>query len=138
LGVASAAGYDALSNGKPVARPLLSCLTTDKLLADPKWEQLVRELMREVIAGATALGLKLREGTEEFQVSRTREMGAYRASTLIDFERGLPLETESLFVEPLRQAEAAGVDAPRLRQLCAILQQLDSSSHDGSGQLQAG
>ena len=41
-------------------------------------------------------------------------MGAYRASTLIDFERGQPLELQSLFLEPLRQATQAGVPMPRL------------------------
>jgi ketopantoate reductase len=41
-------------------------------------------------------------------------MGAYRASTLIDFERGQRLELRSLFLEPLRQATQAGVAMPRL------------------------
>ena len=53
-------------------------------------------------------------------------MGAYKASTLIDFERGLPLELRSLFLEPLRQAREAGVDTPRLSALCEILKSLDA------------
>ena len=48
-------------------------------------------------------------------------MGAYKASTLIDFERGQPLELQSLFLEPLRQATQAGVAMPRLSALCAVL-----------------
>ncbi len=48
-------------------------------------------------------------------------MGAYKASTLIDFERGQPLELETLFLEPLRQAHKAGVTCPRLEALCALL-----------------
>jgi 2-dehydropantoate 2-reductase len=126
LGVASAAGIDALMAGAPVADPPLPCLATDKLLADPRWEQLVRELMREVIATAAALGLVLRPGTEDFQVSRTREMRAYKASTVIDFERGQALELETLFLEPLRQAQKAGVPAPRMQRLCDVLTQLDA------------
>ena len=59
------------------------------------------------------------------QIERTRPMGAYRASTLIDFERGLPLELEALFLEPLRRARRAGVLTPRLAALCRVLQQLD-------------
>jgi 2-dehydropantoate 2-reductase len=54
-------------------------------------------------------------------------MGAYKASTLIDFERGLPLELESLFLEPLRQARRAGVPVPRLEKLCQLLSQMDSA-----------
>jgi 2-dehydropantoate 2-reductase len=125
FGVASAAGYDAVVSGTLTSDRLSPCLTTDKLLADEQWEQLVREIMREVIAGANALDLNLRSELEEIQVSRTRTMGAYRASTLIDFERGQPLELEPLFLEPLRQAERAGVNTPRLRNLCRVLEQLD-------------
>ena len=59
------------------------------------------------------------------QIERTRTMGAYKASTLIDFERGQPLELESLFLEPLRQAHTAGVPVPRLEALCRVLKTLD-------------
>ena len=52
-------------------------------------------------------------------------MGAYKASTLVDFERGRPLELESMFLEPLRQAQKAGVPVPRLVTLCEVLQRLD-------------
>jgi 2-dehydropantoate 2-reductase len=52
-------------------------------------------------------------------------MGAYKASTLLDFEKRLPLELESLFLEPLRQAKKVGALVPRLEALCRILQQLD-------------
>jgi hypothetical protein len=54
-------------------------------------------------------------------------MGAYKASTLLDFEHGLPLELESLFFEPLRWAQKAGVPTPRLAALCAVLHQLSRS-----------
>jgi 2-dehydropantoate 2-reductase len=52
-------------------------------------------------------------------------MGAYKASTLIDFERGQPLELEGLFVEPLRRASQNKVSVPVLERLCRVLQQLD-------------
>jgi 2-dehydropantoate 2-reductase len=55
-------------------------------------------------------------------------MGAYRASTLIDFERGQRLELRSLFLEPLRQATQAGVAMPRLAALCAVLKDLDQEA----------
>jgi 2-dehydropantoate 2-reductase len=81
--------------------------------------------MHEVIAAANALGLKISDSLAETQIARTRTMGAYKASTLIDFERGQPLEVESLFLEPLRQAQTAGVATPRLAALCKILQSLN-------------
>jgi len=127
LGVASAAGYDALIHQpSTINHQLLTpCLTTDKLLADARWEHLVRELMLEVIATANALGLGVSEALAEKQISRTRTMGPYKASTLLDFECGRPLELESLFLEPLRQAQDLGVATPRLAALCAVLAALD-------------
>ncbi|MGO8926366.1 MAG: 2-dehydropantoate 2-reductase [Limisphaerales bacterium] len=137
LGVAGAAGFDALAQScrelqPSTLNPQLStnqeCLTTDKLLADVRWARLVRELMLEVIAAARALGFDLPETLADQNIERTRTMGAYRASTLIDFERGQPLELESLFLEPLRRATQAGVPMPRLSALCAVLKDLDQRS----------
>src|SRR6185503_17634840 len=105
--------------------PLGPCLTTDQLLADPDWEKFVRELIREVIAASRALGFNLRDELEQKQIERTLTMGAYKPSTLIDFERRQPLELQSLFVEPLRQARNAGVSTPRLSTLCQVLDQLE-------------
>jgi 2-dehydropantoate 2-reductase len=128
LGVAGAAGYEvfATRHPSPVTRHSPGpVLTTDKLLADPRWEKLLRDLMLEVIATAGALGFEIPVSYAEEQIERTRTMGAYRASTLIDFERHQPLELESMFLEPLRRAQKAGVPVPRLAALCKVLQQLD-------------
>jgi 2-dehydropantoate 2-reductase len=132
LGVAGAAGWEAVVTGHVAAGSVPGpCLTTDQLLSDPRWEPLVRELMREVLAAADALGLRMDAALIDKQIERTRRMGAYRASTLVDFERGQPLELESLFLEPLRQAQRAGVRTPRLSALCGVLQELDA--HGGAG-----
>lgn len=129
LGVAGAAGFDALLRGRVDAgAPLGRCLATDALLGKSRWAALVRELMLEVIAAAHALGLAIPETTADEQIQRTRAMGAYKASTLLDFERGRPLELTSLFLEPLRQARAAGVPAPRLAALCDVLKQMEAAS----------
>jgi 2-dehydropantoate 2-reductase len=127
LGVAGIVGYEALLNPRSEIRTpqFSSCLTTDLLLADPRWAKLVHELMLEIIAAANALGLNIPESRAGEEIELTRVIGAYKASTLIDFERGQPLELESLFLEPLRRARSAAVPAPRLQLLCRILQQLD-------------
>jgi 2-dehydropantoate 2-reductase len=128
LGVASAAGEAALLTPSAVSAAIPSaCLTTDQLLAVAKWEQLVRELMGEVIAAANALGHELEPSLADKMIERTRTMGAYKASTILDFERGQPLELDSLFLEPLRQAQAAKVATPRLAALCEVLQKLDQA-----------
>jgi 2-dehydropantoate 2-reductase len=125
LGVAGAAGLDAVLQGNvsPGAK-LQGCLTTDVLLAQPDWEKLVRELMMETIAAARAQGLNVPVTAADRQMERTRRMGAYKASTLLDFENERELELEGLFLEPLRRALQAGVPCPRLAALCGVLEQL--------------
>jgi 2-dehydropantoate 2-reductase len=127
LGVASTAGIEAMLSGNVGSDHSACgpCLTTDKLLADAQWENVVRDLMNEVIAAANALGFKIPADLAETQIARTRTMGAYKPSTVLDYERGQPLELESLFEEPLRQARKAGVNTPRLHALCAVLQRLN-------------
>lgn len=128
LGVAGAAGLEPLlapPSGFRMPGSLRPVIPTDELLADPRWLALVRELMLEIIAVCVVKGMKLDAAYADYEIDRTRIMGAYRASTLIDFERGQPLEMESLFLEPLRQARAAGVDTPRLEALCRVLAALN-------------
>jgi 2-dehydropantoate 2-reductase len=125
LGVASSAGLDAVLTGRlRPAQKLAPCLTTDRLLAEPSWAQLVRELMLETIGAAQALGMALPDSAAESHIAMTARMGAYKASTLLDFERGRELELESLFLAPLRLARQAGVPTPRLSALCAVLREL--------------
>ena len=128
LGVAACAGYEAMLGKKVDTTTLKPCLDTAGLLSDPRWEQLARELMLETIATARALHFSIPESLAEKQISLTRKMGAYKASTLIDFERGQPLELDSLFLEPLRQARKAGVSTPQLAALCNVLAQLQRTS----------
>ena len=101
------------------------CLATDELLGDARWESLVRGLMLEIIHTAALLGHAIPEATADKMIERTRKLGAYRASTLVDYERGQPLELDSLFLAPLRQARALGAKTPLLENLCAVLTRLD-------------
>ena len=84
--------------------------------------------MDEVISTGRALGHDIPLNSGEYQRNRTRVMGSYRASTLIDFEAGRPLELEALFYKPLATAHAKGLEAPRLTKLCSVLNQLVNQS----------
>jgi 2-dehydropantoate 2-reductase len=131
LGVASVAGHEAFTT--PAAdyqlpEPLLPCLTTDKLLADPHWLALVRELMHEIITAAGVQGHDIPFELADKRIKNTGEMGAYKPSTLLDFEHGHPLELETMFLEPLRRTQAVPVAAPRLTRLAQILVQLQNPS----------
>lgn len=126
LGVAGTAGYEAVLSGHcSTGKPLAPVMTTDQLLGQPRWETLVRQLMREVITAAHARGSRLAPRLTDELVEQTRVMGAYKASTLVDYERGQPLELESLFLRPLALAQASGVETPRLAALCSVLRELD-------------
>jgi 2-dehydropantoate 2-reductase len=106
------------------------CLTTDKLLADPDWFRVVRALMGEIITAGKALGHRIPEDLAGELIEKTRIMGAYRPSTLIDFQRGLPVELEALFHEPLRRAHLEGIDLPQLSRLYGILKYLSVTCYE--------
>jgi 2-dehydropantoate 2-reductase len=129
LGVAGTAGYDAVIQGELApCQPLGPVVPTDRLLDGGRWEALLRDLIREVIAAAHGVGFSIPDSLVDKQMVRTRTMGAYKASTLLDFERGQPLELESMFLEPLRRATQAGVSTPRLSALCSLLAQLEEQT----------
>jgi 2-dehydropantoate 2-reductase len=133
LGVASCAGWEAVWAGRiDPTKPMTPCLTTDLLLAEPRWAALVRDLMSEIIHTAQSLGLAVADDVADRHLANTAKMGAYKASTLVDFERGQQLELESLFLAPWRLARGVGLAVPRLSALCAILEAVAArKSHHG-------
>lgn len=92
-------------------------VTTDVLLASAETESELRTLMVEVITAARALGLELSDDLIDFNIERTRPMGPYRTSSMIDFVEGREVEVEPIWEEPLRRATAAGVPMPHLEAL---------------------
>lgn len=73
--------------------------------------------MAEVIAGARALGFKIGDSFANTQLDRTYPMGPYRPSSMIDFVEGREVEVEAIWGEPLRRAQAVGLEAPKLEAL---------------------
>ena len=96
-------------------------VTTDVLLANPATEAEIRALMVEVITAARALGLDLTDDLIEFNVERTRPMGPYRPSSMIDYLAGQEVELGPIWEEPLRRARQVGVPMPRLEHLLTTL-----------------
>ncbi len=99
-------------------------LTTDRILATPRWEQEARALINEVIAAAAKFGHVIPADFIEQQFAHTRRMGAYQPSSLIDYLAGREVEVEAIWGEPLRRAQAAGAAMPRLEQLYVRLKEL--------------
>ncbi|MES2981947.1 MAG: 2-dehydropantoate 2-reductase [Verrucomicrobiota bacterium] len=92
-------------------------VTTDVLLANPILENDIRTLMHEVIAAAAAQGIQLDPKLIESNIERTRPMGPYQPSTMIDFIEGRELELGPIWEEPLRRAKEVGVGMPALENL---------------------
>ncbi len=100
--------------------------TVEDLLGTPLLKKQVEALMSEVLVAAAVLGYHIPENTPTLEIARSLDMGPYRPSSLVDFQRGLPVEVEAIWGEPLRRAHAAGADMPRLELLHALLQRITS------------
>ena len=100
-------------------------INTHTVLGDNSLRQLALALMEEVIAAANKCGHALASDAWREMINRTETMGAYKPSTLLDWEAGRPLEIEAIWGEPLRRATAAGGKMPRTEMIYALLKQLD-------------
>ena len=92
-------------------------IDTAKILADPKLFQETLNLMQEVMTASAALGFRQDPDHPEKEIARTRKMGAYQPSSLLDYLANKPVELESIWGEPLRQASAANIPMPHLKAL---------------------
>src|ERR1043166_9395741 len=101
-------------------------IDTAAILSDHHLRAECLALMDEVIVAANACGFPLPAAAALEQVKRTELMGAYKPSTLIDFEAGRPLEIEAIWGEPLRRARLAGAFTPRMQALYEKLKTIDS------------
>jgi 2-dehydropantoate 2-reductase len=96
---------------------------TELLQHSPSREE-VAALMREVIAGGNAQGLREPIGGEAFiekMIQATEKMDHYRPSMMLDRLAGRPLELEAIYGVPLLKAAERGVTMPRVSLLRALL-----------------
>lgn len=98
--------------------------TVADVLDDDALRAEARGLMSDVLDGARALGHSIPDEFADFQIQRSASMGAYRPSSMIDWEAGRAVEVEAIWGEPLRQGRAAGAAMPRLALLHALLRRL--------------
>lgn len=92
-------------------------IDTRRILASPELENRTRKLMGEIVSAAAAHGHEIDPSFVEVNIERTREMGAYQPSSLVDFLAGRAVEVEPIWGEPLRRAKARGVETPELEKL---------------------
>lgn len=97
--------------------------TTDILLGSTAIEAEIRALMIEIVTAARVLGMDLPDHLVDSNIERTRPMGPYRPSSMIDYLTGQEVELGPIWEEPLRRATAAGVPMPHLEHLLARIRQ---------------
>lgn len=102
-------------------------IDTSAILADPKIEQRVRDLMTEIITTARGLGHDVPFALIDDMIERTRTMAQYRPSSLIDFQESREVELEPIWGEPIRQAIRANLAMPLVTELYEQLKTLTQS-----------
>lgn len=94
-----------------------------QILADPDLFRRAKALMAEILEAAAAVGVCIPEEFADEMIAKSRTMGSYRPSSLIDWQKGREVEIEAIWAEPLRQAEAAGKELPELAKLLEEIRQ---------------
>jgi 2-dehydropantoate 2-reductase len=107
----------------------LSALTRASLadiVSSPITRDLVRTLMEEVDAVATALGVDV-PLTIEKRMAGAAATGEHKTSMLQDLEAGRPLEVDALVGAVVELADGAGVPVPALKVVYRLVKLLDES-----------
>lgn len=91
--------------------------TTDQIVASPDLCARARALMHEVQTAASLAGHQIGDDFLQKQFELTRGMGAYRPSSLIDFQAGRAVEVEAIWEIPLQRGKNLGAAMPELTQL---------------------
>ncbi len=82
--------------------------TTDRLMASEPTRELSRELMLEVIRGANACGVPLKEELAQQMIDMTIKMNPYAPSMKLDYDHHRTMEIEYIYSKPIQTALKAG------------------------------
>lgn len=102
--------------------------TTQDMMANPDARSLAESLMEEVMKGAAAQGRAIAPDFVQTMLDHTAKMKPYRTSMKIDYDEKRPLEVEAMYGNPLRAAQAAGVNLPQVQTLYQQLRFLDAQN----------
>lgn len=91
--------------------------TTDKLMASPEARELSREMMLEVIRGANACGVPLKESLAGQMIDMTVRMKPYAPSMKLDYDHRRPMEIEYIYSRPVEAARKAGFEMHKVAML---------------------
>ncbi|BBK39358.1 2-dehydropantoate 2-reductase [Allostella sp. ATCC 35155] len=96
--------------------------TLEEIASDAATRPIVRALMVEVEAVATALGAKLAVDVDT-RIQWAKDVGAHKTSMLQDLERGRPMEIDALVAAVQELARLVGVATPTLDVVLGLVRQ---------------
>ncbi len=99
--------------------------TTDELMQDNDAKTLVREIMIEVITGATRCGYLIDDSFMGIMLEATGNMASYSPSMKLDFDAGRLLEIEQIYWQPIKTAQSAGFHMVKARVIALQLEVLN-------------
>lgn len=82
--------------------------TTDRIMANESTRELAKEMMLEVIHGANACGVSLKESLAQQMIDMTIQMKPYAPSMKLDFDFRRPMEIGYIYSKPIQTAREAG------------------------------
>ena len=88
--------------------------TTDRLMANDHTRELSLELMLEVIHGANACGVPLKEQLAQQMIDMTIKMKPYAPSMKLDFDHRRHMEIEYIYAKPIQSARDAGFEMQKV------------------------
>jgi 2-dehydropantoate 2-reductase len=99
----------------------------DVVIANPETRALARIMMVEGEAVATGLGVKLPLDVDA-RIAGAAEVGSHKPSTLVDLERGRPMEIDALLGAVVEMAHLTRVPVPTCEAVLALVRQLARSA----------
>jgi 2-dehydropantoate 2-reductase len=91
--------------------------TTDRLMSDDQTRELSKELMLEVIHGANACGVPLKEALAQQMIDMTIKMKPYAPSMKLDYDHHRPMEIGYIYSKPVETARNAGFEMHKVSML---------------------
>jgi len=91
--------------------------TTDRLMSEASTRQLSYDLMLEVIKGARACGIEVKESFADKMMELTDSMTPYAPSMKLDFDYKRPMEIEYIYSRPVKAAMEAGYTMKKVAML---------------------
>ncbi|MBL8199443.1 MAG: 2-dehydropantoate 2-reductase [Chromatiales bacterium] len=99
---------------------VLTRATLEQMGRDPDARAVIRRMMTEAVAVATALGVTFAMDIDK-RIDAAVDVGAHRTSMLQDFEQGRPLELDALVAAVTEMGRLVSVPTPTLDQILALV-----------------